>query len=229
MKYEVKSQNNQKAFAKGIFFYKLFWLFMLTSCLGTYYEEILNLIKTYNASGEWIYVVRRGVFYGPFSPVYGIGAVFFIVILGRNKRPLVKTFLYSTLLGGSFEYIISFLQEFFLGTTSWNYKNQFLSINGRTTIPIMLGWGLLGVVLIHFIYPYISKFLESLPSKPAKIITIIAVVFMSLNIFISWGALIRQTLRRNEIKPITPLGEYFDKTFPDERIKQVFNNMKERK
>lgn len=93
----------------------------------------------------------------------------------------------------------------------------------------MLGWGLLGVVLIHFIYPYISKFLESLPSKPAKIITIIAVVFMSLNICISWTALIRQTLRRNEIKPITPLGEYFDKTFPDERIKQVFNNMKERK
>ena len=229
MKYEVKSSVNKKIFAKGSCFDKLFWLFMITSCLGAYYEEILNLLKTYKLTGKWIYLVRRGVFYGPFSPIYGIGTILFIVILGREKRPIIKTFLYSTLLGGSFEYLISFLQEFFLGTTSWNYKNQFLSINGRTTIPIMIGWGILGVILIHVIYPIISNFLEQLSYKPAKIITILSVILMSLNIFISWGALIRQTLRRNNIKPITCFGEYFDKSFPDERIKQVFNNMKERK
>lgn len=229
MKYEVKSLNNQKIFAMGICFDKLFWLFMLTSCLGAYYEEILNLIKTYNQTGKWIYAVRRGVFYGPFSPIYGIGTILFIVILGRKKRHPAQTFLYSTFLGGSFEYLISFLQEFFLGTTSWNYKNQFLNIHGRTTIPIMIGWGILGVILIHGLYPYISKHIECLPYNKAKIITIIAVILMSINIFVSWGALIRQALRRNDLKPITPLGEYFDKKFPDERIKQVFNNMKERK
>lgn len=229
MKCEVKEKNTNLIFAKGLSFDKLFWLFMFASCLGAYYEEILNLVKTYIQRKELVYVVRRGVFYGPLSPIYGIGAVLMVLILCRKKRTILETFTYASILGGSFEYLISFLQELVLKTTSWNYKGQFLNINGRTTIPIMFGWGLLGLILVYFVYPKFSKFLESLPYTNAKIVTYIAVILMGLNIFISWGALIRQTLRRNDVKSLTPLGEYFDKHFPDEKIKQVFNNMEEQK
>jgi len=227
LKLVVNFRGVNKIFAKGFCFDKLFWLFMFASCIGAYYEEILNVVKTYVKTKKFTYLVRRGVFFGPFSPIYGIGAVIIVLILGRNKRCVFKTFVYAMLLGGFFEYLISYLQELFLKTTSWDYSNQFLNINGRTTIPIMIGWGILGAFLIHFVYPHFSNFIESFSYKPAKLITILACILMFLNIFISWSALIRQSLRKNKVEPFTFFGEFLDKHFPDSRVEAVFNNMKE--
>ena len=81
--------------------------------------------------------------YGPISPVYGAGAVLFTVLLLSKPKSNFKTFLEGALIGGIFEYGISFLQETFLHTISWDYSDAFLNINGRTTIPYMIVWGLL--------------------------------------------------------------------------------------
>ena len=98
---------------------------------------------TFSHHHELVWQLRRGVIYGPISPIYGMGAVLMIAILGRKKRPDYQTIFYGALLGGGFEYLISFLQETFLGTVSWDYTNEFLNINGRTTIPYAFVWGLL--------------------------------------------------------------------------------------
>ena len=42
---------------------------------------------------------------------------------------------------------------------------------------------------------------------------------------ISWGAIIRQTLRRNNIPAFTPVGEFFDKHYDDEFLAKYFPNM----
>ena len=155
--------NEKRIFASGLGFDKLFIIFVIGCLFGNFYEMILNLVRHYLKDGSIFWEVRRGVIYGPFSPVYGMGAVLMTKLLAGKNDKWYITLIKGALLGGSFEYLTSFLQETFTGTTSWNYRKKILDINGRTTIPIMLLWGLLCVVFVHFIYPWLSKKIESIP------------------------------------------------------------------
>lgn len=216
---------SKKKFAEGRCFYKFFWIFLAGCVFGAYYEEILNLVIHFHYHHELVWQLRRGVIYGPISPVYGMGAVLMIWVLGRKERPSYLTILYGALLGGSFEYLISFLQETFLGTVSWDYTNEFLNINGRTTIPYALVWGLLALVLVKVFYPTISNIVEAFPIHFGKILTNILIVLLLFDFIISWGALFRQMLRHNGVQAYTFVGDFFDTYYPDEKLKESYTNM----
>lgn len=216
----------EKRFAEGICFKKLFWIFFIGCIFGAYYEQILNLFLNFYYHGEWVWQLRRGVIYGPISPVYGAGAVLFAAILLRKKKSNGRIFLEGALIGGTFEYLISFLQETFLGTVSWDYSAEFLNINGRTTLPYMIVWGLLALVFAKIFYPAISNTVESFPKKFGTIFTNICLVFLVFDFTISWGALIRQTFRTNGVEPYTFVGEFLDKHYGDDVLKQYYTNMK---
>ncbi len=203
----------------------VFWIFIVTSIFGAYYEEILHITKYYIINHVIDFSPRRGVFFGPLSPVYGVGAALLTIILVGKDDKWQVTFLKSAFLGGITEYIISFLQEVFLGTTSWNYSGKFLNIGGRTTIPYMIFWGFLGIVFLKIIYPIFRKVIDEIPRKHFKCITNVLYVLVAVDVLISWTALARQTLRHHDIEPITFVGEVYDKYFDDDYIKEKFPNM----
>lgn len=217
--------NEKKVFAKGFCFDKLFWVFVIACIFGAYYEEILVLVKAFIHEQPLLWSRRRGVLYGPFSPVYGFGAVLMIYLFGRKKYPWFQLFIFGAFFGGVFEYTISWLQEIFVGTSSWNYSKQILSIGGRTTIPIMMGWGLLTVFLIKFIYPKISNILEHIPYTIGKKITQWMVIILVVDMLISWTAILRWNLRHHHVEPITPVGKIYDRIYTDDYLKHRFPNM----
>lgn len=219
---------DHRTFAQGVCFYKLVWVFTIGSIFGVYYEQILNLMKSLLADGTIFWESRRGVIYGPLSPVYGAGAALIVYLLARRKRPGWQTWLYGALLGGAFEYTISFLQEWAIGTTSWDYSQQFLNINGRTTIPIMIAWGILAFILIEYVYPWLSKWIESFPYRFGVLFTRILVVFLVFDMTVSWTALFRQTLRRQNKDPYTAVGRLYDQIYTDEFLEKSFPNMEAR-
>lgn len=214
-----------KLIVNNLSFKKIFWIFLIASIIGAFYEETLFVIKNIINYGLFAWEPRRGVFWGPISPIYGMGAVLMCIVLVNKKDSLVKTFFKAAILGGLTEYIISFLQEFFLGTTSWNYTGQLLNINGRTTIPFMLFWGILGILFVKIVYPILSKTIDFISNKFGTNITAILIIILSIDIFISWSALIRQSLRHNNIEPVTVVGEVYDEYFSDDYILEKFPNM----
>lgn len=220
------AKSDKRPFAEGISFSKMYIIFVLGSFLGVIYEEIIGFIKYHHLYGIWKWETRQGVIYGPFNPLYGASIAFLIMFLGRRKRHPAKTFLYGALLGGAIEYIISYLMEIVLGLASWDYHNRPLNINGRTTILYMLFWGLAILILIHFIYPYLSKLIEKIPKKIGDVLVKFFVIFMTFNMVVSWTALARQALRHQGYKPFTIVGEIYDKIYPDEYLKKKFANMK---
>lgn len=223
---EQNSDNSEKlVFAEGLCFRKLFFVFLIGSVIGSLYEELLHLAQVYFASGTLEWSLRRGVIYGPFNVIYGFGAALMVWLLARKKYNGWQVFLFSALLGGFFEYIMSFLQEMFIHTTSWDYSSLFLNINGRTTVPIMIVWGIMGYILIKKIYPLLSKIIESIPYEKGEIAFRVLLVFMILNMLISWTALFRQTLRHNNIPPFTPIDQFYDSYYNDERLRHYFPNM----
>ena len=216
----------ERKFAEGICFWKLFWIFLIGSIFGAYYEQILNLMIHYHYHHEFVWQLRRGVIYGPISPVYGAGALLFALFLIRHFKSNFHLFFKAALIGGFFEYAMSFFQETFLGTISWDYSNEFLNLNGRTTIPFMIVWGLFGLLFAKVIYPMISHYIEYFPKKFGQIFSIILLVLLILDFTISWGALFRQRLRLKGHEPITFIGEFFDHHFSDEFLRKYYSNMK---
>ncbi len=222
---KVVSRAQARVFAGGLCFRKLFFIFLIGSVIGALYEELLNLVQVYYASGTLEWSLRRGVIYGPFNVIYGFGAVIMVWLLARKQYSGWQVFLFSALLGGFFEYAVSFLQETFIHTVSWDYSQEFLNINGRTTIPFMLVWGVMGYILIRKIYPVTSKVIESIPTERGETIFRILLVFMILDMLVSWTALLRQTLRHNQVPPLTPIDEFYDYYYNDERLRHYFPNM----
>ena len=57
--------------------------------------------------------------------------------------------------------------------------SEFLNILNYTTVPILIGWGLLGTFYVFFIHPVILKFIDLVPKKfMNKIAIIIVCVFL---------------------------------------------------
>jgi len=229
VKQPKKSTKPKKAveakFAEGLCFKKLFFVFLVGSVVGSLYEELLFLTQHLIETGQPAWSLRRGVIWGPFNVIYGFGAVVVVYLLLRKPYKKWQVFVYSALLGGVVEYVVSFLQELFTGTMSWDYSHLWLNINGRTTIPFMLVWGFLGLVLVKYVYPLVSDAIERIPVKLGDTVFVILVVLMALDMLISWTALIRQSLRYNHIPPYTPVGEFYDRYFTDEYLEHYFPNM----
>lgn len=221
----VTMNGNDTKFAAGLSFKKLFFIFLIGSVFGTIYEDILIYLQTYFATGTGVWMLHRGVIYGPFNVIYGFGAAAMCWFLLRKKYTNWQIFIYSALLGGVVEFMLSFLQETFTGTTSWDYSGQLLDIYGRTTIPIMAFWGVLGLLLVKFIYPACSDLIERIPPRVGNPLFWSLLVFMIFNCLISWSAIIRQNLRHHNIPPVTPIGEFYDRYYHDEYLRKYFPNM----
>lgn len=214
-----------KKFAEGYCFTKIFIFFLIGCLIGTYYEEILWFIRY----GEWSN--RQGLIYGPFSPIYGVGVAIFVIFLGKSndRRSVWKTLIYAAIIGGGTEFMTSLIADKVFGVQFWDYSNEFLNIFGRTTIPFMIFWGIGGTVLMKIIYPWISKWIEKIPYKIGKPIYIVVLIFILVDVILTYGALGRMALRDNGVKPYTFVGEFMDKVYTDEFLYDKFPIMRPNK
>lgn len=216
----IKEPEICNSFANGLNFYKLFWIFVF-GCVVGYAVEML-----------WSYIFlgyfesRRGLIYGPFSPVYGFGAVIFTLLLHKlEKSNGIVIFSLSALIGGIFEYLCSWFQEFTVDTISWEYSELPLSLKGRTNLGYSILWGVMGLIFIKYIYPHFSKLVESIPNMPGLIITWFMIIFMTFNILISLAAVKRYSERANRVPPSGSFDVFLDQKYPDDFMKEIFPNM----
>lgn len=207
-------------FAKGICLDKIIWVFLVSAFLG----DIIETLYCRAVGGEWM--SRSSVLYGPFSIVWGIGAVVLTIVLSKfAEKPDRYIFLIGALIGGVYEYGCSLFTEFFLGTVFWDYSWMPFNIGGRTNLLYMVFWGILAVVWIKFCYPKMSHFIEKLPPLQGKVITWVLVAFMICNALISAMAMVRYTQRQEGIPAETVLEEFLDSNYEDALIEKVWPNM----
>ena len=200
---------------------KIFWVFIIGCILGYIFEMIIVLFQ------KGYFESRKGLIYGPFSPVYGIGGIIYYLIFKHIKtRNKLAVFLIAMILGGTTEYICSFMQEKIFGTISWDYSYLPFNINGRTSLLHCTYWGIAEKLYTTYIEKLIKKIEKILDRKKMETITICFVVFMVLNIQISAFASIRQKNRINNIPPQNKLDEFLDKHYPDELMNKIYANKK---
>ena len=201
-------------------------LFVIGSMIGFIHENLLTLIK-----GS--YVLRKGLIYGPFIPVYGIGLIIFYLVYSRvnvskyNKIvELLLVFIIGFFLGGITEYLCSFMQEKLFGTISWDYSYLKLNLHGRTSVLHASCWGMMSVLFYILIYPLLLKLKHALNNKKVRALLIIVSVLIILDCIISIMACIRMYERNNNIEASSGIDRMLDENYPDEYLNKIYNNAK---
>ena len=208
-------------FAKGICLDKIIWVFLVSSLLG----DIIETLYCRAVGGVWM--SRSSVLYGPFSIVWGIGAVVLTLVLSKfAEKPDRYIFFIGALIGGVYEYGCSLFTEIFLGTVFWDYSWMPFNIGGRTNLLYMGFWGILSVFWIKVIYPRMSNLIEKLPALHGKIITWVLVAFMICNALISAMAMVRYTERKADVPATTIVDTFLDANYEDALIEKVWPNMR---
>lgn len=217
-----KIEKEQNRFAKGLNFYKLFWMFFIGCFLGVVLEVIFCILST----GGLEKTVGVGVIWGPFNLVYGLGALAMALGLHilRSKRDL-SVMLGGILIGTVVEYICSFVQEFMFGSVSWDYSDYPFNIGGRVNLLYSLFWGILAIFWIKIIYPYFASWILKIPNTIGKSLTWVLLVFMIINTVASGLAVSRWSQRIEGTTVDSPVFEFFDTHYPDEKMEKIFASM----
>lgn len=210
-------------FAQGCSPTKLIWIFFIAALLG----DIIETLFCRATMGIWM--SRSSLIYGPFSIVWGLGAVMFTALLYRYKdKSEGYLFLAGTIVGGVYEYVCSVFTELVFGTVFWDYSHIPFNLAGRINLLYCFFWGIAAAVWMKVLYPRLSRLIERIPMKAGKVLTWVIVVFMVFNMAISALALGRYQQRQSAPDaPTNGFTEFLDHYYPDERIHQVYPNMKQ--
>ena len=179
--------NSQKFSA----FQRYFLYFVFYSMIGWIYEVFLEVVVY-----RWGFS-NRGVLFGPYLPVYGVGALAFLLTMYRLLRgktvrqrllliPVI--FLGCALVATAIELLTSYLCEWTLGSWPWqtyarDYKIQF---QGRIALSPSIRFGLGGLLFLYVLQPLFEKLVEKLGDRRRTVLffALAAVILVDLVVMI---------------------------------------------
>ena len=205
-------------------FFNLFWIFMVGCVVGLIVEIIYHMVIV----EPGVYQDRAGLLWGPFSPIYGIGGVLMTMALNRFKdRNIIFIFIVCTIIGGAFEYFVSWFMEVSFGATAWDYSNEFLGdlFGGRTCLLFASMFGFLGTVWIKLLLPIFLKLFNTIPWKWRYSVTTVCAILMLINCVMTLQALDNWGARKAGHVPAPGIEQFYAEHFNDEYMAKRFQSM----
>lgn len=131
----------------GVTYCNMFWLFMFGNVLGVLLEGTwCRLIF-----GHW--ETHVATIWGPFSLIYGVGAVMFYIsgekIRSTGYKGVVARFCSIAIVATVFELACGLLLEYGMGMKAWDYSKSFMNYKGLICLKMTLLWGLAGVIFAY--------------------------------------------------------------------------------
>lgn len=212
-------------------YFNLFWVFFVCSVLGLILEEVWHMVVV----DPGVYQDRAGMLFGPFSPIYGFGAVLMTMALNRfyKKNPLI-IFLVSALIGAAFEVFVGWFMQTSFGVVSWSYSHIRLFgmpdpiavlTGGRTCTPFACMWGLGGLIWIKVLLPRLLKLINMIPWKRRYSATVILTAVMLIDGVMTLQSLDYWYQRVNGTVRNIPVAQFYDKHFDNEYMETRFQSM----
>lgn len=191
------------SFASGVNFYKVALICIAGSFAGVVVEILWCLFRNGYIES------RSGLVYGPFNPVYGIGAVVMTLALYRYRnRSSSISFFGGAVVGSVIEYLLSWGQETLFGSTSWDYSRMPFNLDGRICLLYSLFWGILGVLWIKSLYPRVAQVILKIPNRFGKVLTWVLTIFMVFDCAMSLLAVDRWSERVRGETPVSAVDVF---------------------
>ena len=148
---------------------RYFLFFVLYSVLGWLYEVFLEVVVY-----RWGFS-NRGVLFGPYCVIYGVGALIILFALGPLKRTPIRigrvsitpvlVFLGIVVLTTALELLGSYIMEYTHGTWQWDYRHYAFNFEGRIALNPSIRFGIGGMVFLYVLQPLFEKLANRLPRR----------------------------------------------------------------
>lgn len=173
---------------KEYFFYLMVYSFIGWCCESTFVSI---------GQKKW---VNSGFLNGPFVPIYGFGAVLGLFFLTPLIQYPLLVFILGILITSTLEYFTSWLMEVTLHVRWWDYSHYKYHINGRVCLLNSFLFGIMSLVLLYGVHPYVVQLVVRLKDSLIYIDLVLLVYFIidfgiSLSQFISF----KQELHKFEL------------------------------
>lgn len=198
----------------------LAWIFPIMSFLGLAGESIVSLVQ----DGFW--KNRAGLLWGPFSPIYGLGAVIMTVALAPLRNaPAPIVFATAGVTGAGFEWFASLFFEKAFGIVAWSYASHPFNINGRTSLIMAMIWGILGVAWIKLALPVFERAIGRIPSQVRTLGAAFICLFFVVNATFTLAAFNCWFERTSGLPTQTPVQQFFETHYGDDFMAERFQTM----
>lgn len=198
----------------------LLWIFLITSVVGLVGETLVS----WPIDGELRH--RFGLLWGPFSPIYGLGAVLITVALNNLRQARTSTlFAVAGLVGSSLEFVGGWFWKNFFGVLAWSYEGQPFNLFGYTSLGMACCWGLIGMVWMKMALPIVMKVIEALSMLTIAPITAALSVFLAADIAMTFATINCWFDRLDNVPVSTPIEQFCATHFDNEFMQSRFGVM----
>ncbi len=151
-------------------FQEIYLYFFLYCVIGWLYEVFLEVVVY-----RWGFS-NRGVLFGPYLPIYGIGALVFLLCFGRYVQKPAKgarrwlqvelVFLGCMTVATAIELAATYWMEYTVGSWPWQtYVDYKINFQGRIALSPSIRFGLGGLLFLYVIQPLFYKLARRIPDR----------------------------------------------------------------
>ena len=174
--------------------------------------------------------VNRGFLHGPICPIYGFGGLTLLLLPPSLYTTWGRLFMVTMLFCTIVEYISSWILEKLFHTRWWDYSHYKFNIKGRVCLLNSLLFGILGVVIIHFIQPLVMQFLSLFSDFTLTLTADILAVALTVDLLITVRRLVDFSLTMEKVRALGEnLREKYghENWFRGESLAQIISSVKE--
>ncbi len=169
---------------------KLFLCFWMYAVLGWCYEVFLEVVVY-----RWGFT-NRGEMFGPYCPIYGVGALLFLLSFGwlmKKKdvkwlnivKPLL-IFLGCMAVATAVELAATYILEYTKGSWPWQtYSRYKYNFQARIALSTSVRFGLGGLLFMYIVQPLFDRLLSRPKPKTINIIALIVLIIVVTNFIIT--------------------------------------------
>ena len=203
--------------------YQAVIIFFLGSMAGLLIEEVWMLVSAGLTES------RVGLVWGPFSPLYGLGAVlltwlsFFLRSRGAAGW---QVFLVSAVVGGVLEQFAGWSMSTFFDAESWTYLHLPDHITQWVAWRFLVAWGVLGLVWCRAVMPRLLYQIGMPTTRRQAVFVTLVAVYLVADVAMTLACFDRKAERDAGEPPSNAFEQWVDTNYNDEFISSRFENLK---
>ncbi len=186
--------------------FKLIMYFIIYSFFGWVLESVF---KTYLQKK----LVNSGFLHGPVCPIYGVGALIMLLFLDKFRGNIIAIFIIGFVVLSVWEYIVGVLLEKIFKTKYWDYSDNKFNFQGRVCLMNSIFWGILAVIFIQFVHPFISMQVDKIPNTALIVVTSTIMLGMLVDFIVT---IVRITNIQSKVEKLREITEKLN-----EQLKQM--------
>lgn len=174
--------------------------------------------------------INRGFLHGPICPIYGVGGVLILCLPHFILKSWILLFFSSMILCTIVEYFASWILEKLFHMKWWDYSKYRFNIHGRVCLLNSLLFGVLSVLIVYFIEPFILKFWQGFSLYWQGFFASALLIILILDLIVTVKELVDFTATMKKIKDFSEnLRAKFEKEewYLGETLQEKLNSVKE--